>query len=175
MRHVVAAALSLLVLVGAARAEEAEDAALRHIDRGVAAFHAGEYTRAHLEFEAAQGLVPARANPYRWLALTEMQLGDCARAVGNIAAFEQRVAAEDPRLAELVRLRVLCVREQAAPPAPPPAPASRRPLVRRPWFWGAVAGASAVIVGGIVVGVARSGDDVARLPPVRCGNAGCAP
>lgn len=175
MRQVVAVTVLLLVLVGAVRADGTEEAALRHIDRGVAAFHAGEYTRAHQAFEEANRLVPDRANPYRWLALTEMQLGDCARAVGNIAAFEQRVAAEDPRLAELVRLRVLCEREQAAPPPAAPAPETRRPLVRRPWFWGVVAGATAVVVGGIVVGVARSGDDVTRLPPVQCGNAGCTP
>jgi hypothetical protein len=172
----VAVALSvILVLAGAVRADDNEAAALAHIDRGVAAFHAGEYTRAHREFTAAHELVPDRANPYRWLALTEMQLGDCASAVPNIAEFERRVPADDPRLAELIRLRVLCEREQKTPPpAPPPETVPPPPLYRRAWFWGAVAG-TVLVTGGVIAGLALSGGDVARLPPVQCGDTGCTP
>lgn len=174
MRHAVV--LLLFALAVPARADEQADeaAALEAIDRGVAAFHAREYTRAHREFEAAHKLAPDRANPYRWLALTEMQLGDCASAVPNITEFERRVAADDARLAELVRLRVLCEREKAAPP-PTPMPAPRRPITRRAWFWPAVAGVTAAVAGGVILGIALSGDDVSRLPPVQCGNAGCTP
>ncbi len=170
-------AVVLLALAPAARGDDAEARALEHLDRGVAAFQAGEYTRAHREFRAAHELVPDRANPYRWLALTEMQLGDCARAVPNIAEFERRVAAADPRLAELVRLRVLCEREHATPPRPPsaPAPAPRRRLTQRAWFWPTVAGVTAVVAGGVVLGFALAGDDVSRLPPIQCGGTGCAP
>jgi len=172
----VAVTVLLVALAGHARADEGEDQALLHIDRGVAAFHAREYTRAHREFEAAHQLVPDRANPYRWLALTEMQLGDCAQAVGNIAEFEKRVPAEDARLAELIRLRVLCEREKSEPAPPPaPAPARARPLTSRPWFWAAVGGVTVVVAGGILAGMALGGDDVARLPPVQCGNTGCTP
>ncbi|MCW5803425.1 MAG: PEGA domain-containing protein [Deltaproteobacteria bacterium] len=87
-----------------------EDAARVHLNRGVAAFERGDYVAAHAEIEAANKLVPAKANPYRWLALTEVQLGDCARARGNIETFLERVAAADPRRAEMLRLRELCSR-----------------------------------------------------------------
>lgn len=176
MRHVVIAVV--MALTSAARADDTgrddEAAALEHIDRGVAAFHAREYTRAHREFEAAQQLVPDRANPYRWLALTDMQLGDCASAVPNIAEFERRVPAEDPRLAELVRLRVLCEREQKAPP-PPPEREPSPPLTRRAWFWGTIAGTALVAGGAILFLTLSGGDDVARLPPIACGDSGCTP
>lgn len=173
----VAVALLALAPVRAARADDVEARALEHLDRGVAAFQAGEYTRAHREFQAARALVPDRANPYRWLALTEMQLGDCARAVPNIAEFERRVAAEDPRLAELVRLRVLCEREHATrpQPAPTPAPAPRRPITQRAWFWPTVAGVTVVVAGGVLLGLALAGDEVSRLPPIQCGDTGCVP
>lgn len=174
---VLAVAVALLALAPArtARADDVEARALEHLDRGVAAFQAGEYTRAHREFRAAHELVPDRANPYRWLALTEMQLGDCARAVPNIAEFERRVAAEDPRLAELVRLRVLCEREHTTPPPPTPAPAPRRPLTQRAWFWPTVAGVTVVVAGGVLLGFALAGDDISRLPPIQCGDTGCVP
>jgi hypothetical protein len=172
-RSIVAVAVTMLALAATARADEAEDAALLHLDRGIEAFRAHAYARAHDEFAAAHALQPDRANPYRWLALTEVQLGDCAGAIVHIAEFERRVAAGDPRLAELVRLRVLCKRAEASP-APAPAPA-RRPIHRRRWFWPAVAGATAVVAGAVVLGVVLSGDDPSRLPPVRCGDAGCTP
>lgn len=94
----------------AASADPVEDAAQVHLDRGVAAFERGDYLAAHAEIEAANKLVPAKANPYRWLALTEVQLGDCARARGNIDQFLERVAADDSRRAEMLRLRELCGR-----------------------------------------------------------------
>jgi hypothetical protein len=172
---------ALTALTPRAFADENEDAALVHMDRGTAAFSAKEYVRAHREFEAAHELVPDRANPYRWLALTEMQLGDCAQAVGNIAEFERRVANDDPRLAELQRLRVLCEQEHmtAAPPpttTPPPPPPRSTPIHERAWFWPAVAGAGVVVVGGIVAAFALSGgDDITTLPPVHCTDAGCSP
>lgn len=99
-----------MVAARAASADPVEDAAQVHLDRGVAAFERGEYVAAHAEIEAANKLVPTKANPYRWLALTEVQLGDCARARGNIEAFLERAADGDPRRAEMLRLRDLCSR-----------------------------------------------------------------
>lgn len=99
-----------MVAARAASADPVEDAAQVHLDRGVAAFERGDYLAAHAEIEAANKLVPSKANPYRWLALTEVQLGDCARARGNIEAFLERAAAGDPRRAEMLRLRDLCSR-----------------------------------------------------------------
>lgn len=97
----------------AARADAVEEAARVHLDRGIAAFQAGDFTRAHRELAAAHDLAPDRANPYRWLALTEIQLGDCASALVNLEAFLTRVGPDDPRVAEMVRLRELCQRTGA--------------------------------------------------------------
>jgi hypothetical protein len=115
MRAVVASIVAAAVpLVSApVRADPSEQAALVHLDRGVAAFRARDYSRAHREFQAASDLAPDRPNPYRWLALTEMQLGDCRGAVGHADGFLSRVAAGDPRAPELVRLREVCSRTGA--------------------------------------------------------------
>jgi hypothetical protein len=111
MRAVVASiAVAATCLAAPVRADPTEAAALVHLHRGVAAFRAGDFARAHREFEAARELAPDRPNPYRWLALTEVQTGDCRRAVVNADAFLSRVAADDPRAAELVRVRELCGR-----------------------------------------------------------------
>ena len=157
-----------------------EDRALAHLDRGVAAFRRGDYTLAHRELEAANRLAPDRANPYRWLALTEVQLGDCTRALVNIEGFLARVPADEPRAAEMIRLRVLCQRTLAAAPAGPAGPSAgghdrpaATPITRRWWFWTAVIGAAAT-VGGVVVVVTREPDATA-LPPIACGPTGCRP
>lgn len=112
MRALVASIVAARLLLPAAtvRADATEEAALLHLERGVAAFRAGDYLRAHRELEAAHDLAPDRANPYRWLALTEIQLGDCKRALVNIAGFLSRVRPDEPRVPELVRLRELCQR-----------------------------------------------------------------
>lgn len=167
---------ALTAVPPAAVADENEDAALAHMDRGTAAFNAKEYVRAHGEFEAAHELVPDRANPYRWLALTDMQLGDCAKAVGNIAEFEMRVAKDDARLAELQRLRVLCEQEHMTAAPTPALPPRSTPIHERAWFWPTMAGVGVVVVGGIVAAFALSGRiDTAELPPVHCGDTGCTP
>ncbi len=102
---VVAAQLAAAV----ARADPAEDRALAHLDRGVAAYRAGDFARAHTELAAASRLAPDRPNPYRWLALTDVELGDCRAALVNIESFLSRVASDDPRAAELVALRERCL------------------------------------------------------------------
>jgi hypothetical protein len=96
-----------------ARADAVEDAARVHLDRGIAAFRAGDYELARRELAAASELVPDAPNPHRWLALTEVQLGDCRGALVHIEGFLSRVPAADPRAAELVRLRDLCQRTGA--------------------------------------------------------------
>jgi PEGA domain len=91
-----------------ARADPAEDLALAHLDRGVAAFRAGDLAHAHAELAEAQRLAPDRPNPYRWLAMTEVELGDCRTALINVESFLSRVPAGDPRVAELVAVRARC-------------------------------------------------------------------
>jgi len=90
-------------------ADPAEDRALAHLDRGVAAFRAGDFAQARAEIAEAQRLVPDRPNPYRWLAMTEVELGDCRSALVNIESFLSRVPAGDPRVAEVIALRGRCV------------------------------------------------------------------
>jgi hypothetical protein len=88
---------------------EAEERALAHLDRGVAAFRAGEFARARAALAEAQRLAPDRPNPYRWLAMTEVELGDCRSALVDIESFLSRVPAGDRRVAEVIALRGRCV------------------------------------------------------------------
>lgn len=104
------ALLVTIVALAASPAAADVDAAQVHLDRGIAAFERGDYLAAHREIAAANELVPEKPNPYRWLALVEVQLGDCAKARTNIEAFLARVAADDARRAEMLRLRELCSR-----------------------------------------------------------------
>ncbi|MDQ3369853.1 MAG: PEGA domain-containing protein [Myxococcota bacterium] len=111
MRSLVIAIVAALGLAApSVAADSTEAAALVHLERGIAAFEAGDHALAHRELRAAHELAPDRPNPYRWLALTEIQLGDCPAALRNIAGFVARVPAGDPRLAEIGRLRELCER-----------------------------------------------------------------
>ena len=103
---IVVAALATIAQAGPSDAE-----ALAHLDRGVAAYRARDFALAHRELEAAQRLAPDRANPYRWLALTEAELGDCTSALANIEAFLSRVPALDERISELSALRERCLND----------------------------------------------------------------
>lgn len=100
----------IAILLGAtvAHADPAEERALAHLDRGVAAYHARDYARAHVELAEAQRLAPDRPNPYRWLALTEVELGDCRSALANVEAFLSHAQADDPRIPELIGIRARC-------------------------------------------------------------------
>jgi hypothetical protein len=109
MAHVAWIVVAVQLAAAAAHADPAEDSALAHLDRGVAAYRAGDFALAHTELAAASQLAPDRPNPYRWLALTEVELGDCRSALGDIERFLSRVPAGDPRVAEVVALRGRCV------------------------------------------------------------------
>jgi hypothetical protein len=193
--HVAWIVLAALLAAAVGRAEPApaagdtvENQALTHLDRGVAAYRAGDYGRAHAELVAASQLAPDRPNPYRWLALTEAALGDCDGALVNIESFLSRVAADDPRVGELRALRERCLRTvrtndagavgpggsglaAPGPAAPAPAaPPADPPMVRRWWFW-TVVGAVAITAAG--AGYALSHGSSPRLPPVTCDPVGC--
>jgi hypothetical protein len=176
MRLALAAIVALRVVTSVAFAgPSSEDAAQVHLDRGIAAFKSGDFARALHELKEAQHLAPDRANPYRWLALTEVQVGDCASALADIVEFMARVPPDDDRRPELVRLRELCERRQAEPqkPPPPPPPPHRTPLVRRWWFWAAVGGAAAAVATTAIV--LSTGSDETVLPSLVCDADGCRP
>jgi hypothetical protein len=106
--HVARIAVALLLLAPGARADTLEREALAHLDRGVAAFRAGDYAGARGAFTEASRLAPDRPNPYRWLALAEAALGDCRAALVDAEAFLSRVPADDPRVPEIAGLRTRC-------------------------------------------------------------------
>ncbi len=152
-----------------------EDQALGHLDRGVAAYRAGDYAVAERELHAAQQLVPDRPNPYRWLALTESSLGECQQALVDIESFLSRIPADDPRVAEMVQLREHCVVElhaqrAPAPAAPAPAPEAT-PLTHRWWLWTAV-GVAVVAAAGVTYAAVHD-PGPATLPAITCGTTGC--
>jgi hypothetical protein len=153
-----------------AYADPTEDAALLHLDRGIAAFDAKDFKTAERELTIAHDLAPSKANPYRWLALTEIQLGDCVAATGHIDGFLARVPPDDARIPEMTRWREFC-RKSLEPRsvAPPP----DKPLRTRWWFWPAVGTAAVAITGVTVYALTHTGEPT--LPPVRCTNAGCTP
>lgn len=228
--HVAWIVVAALLAAAPAAAEPAEDAALAHLDRGVAAYRAGDFARAHDEVLAANRLAPDRPNPYRWLALAEAALDDCQSALVNIEAFLSRVPAGDDRIPELVALRDRCLHTgkvtiESTPvgaaihvdggPAIATTPARRlvmpvgahtltlsrpgfvertaridvhafgtdfatfhlsaaqpTPLVRRWWFWAAIAAAT-IAAGGLTYEATR--DSPSRLPAVTCDASGCRP
>ena len=182
---VVAIAVALLPPLAEVHADPTQEAALLHLDRGVAAFRARDFARALRELQAAHDLAPNKPNPYRWLALTQIQLGDCAAALPNIDGFLSRVPADDERVPEMTRWRELCRREPAPQPQeaqvtgtqglaqPRPPPREDRSITQRWWFWPAI-GISAIAITGAVVYVATDRDE-AVLPPIRCDLTGCRP
>lgn len=146
-----------------AYADPAEDAALLHLDRGIAAFDAKDFTTAARELSIANQLAPTKANPYRWLALTEIQLGDCVAATGHIDGFLARVTRDDPRIPEMTRWREFCRR--SVEPQPRVAPVEEEPIRTRWWFWPAIGTAAVVITGATVYAFTHSSEST--LPPVR--------
>jgi tetratricopeptide (TPR) repeat protein len=182
MRALVLVIAIALVLPSSAVADTTEETALAHLDRGIAAFNAKDFQRALGELTAAHELVPDKANPYRWLALTEIQLGNCPAALGHIDGFLARVPPEDARVAEMTRWRDFCHREaEKANQSPhvtgtqglagPPPPPADTPVTRRWWFWTAI-GVAAVAATGAVIYVA-SDSPPATLPSIRCDASGC--
>ncbi len=173
------------VLATTAIADESETAAQVHLDRGIAAYGAGDFVLAQKELAIAVELVPHKPNPYRWLALAEIQLGNCAHARLDVDSFIARVAADDPRIPELVRARDACQQKGVPkvlerppqsvvvedPPAPVESPQEKPALVTRWWFWTTI-GLSAAMVATAVVFATRS-DDTTTLPGIRCDASGC--
>ncbi len=181
MRAQLATILAAVALASApAFADDVEAAAQVHLDRGIAAFGAGDLALAKKELLTAVELVPHKPNPYRWLALAEIQDGDCAHAKLDVDSFLARVPPDDERIPELVRARDGCkqkgvpevvTRPELVPVPPPPPPREQRSIATRWWFWTAV-GVGAVAITGAVIFATRD-DGPTELPAIRCDANGC--
>ena len=179
MRIAVVAIVVMTLRVHAV-ADATDDAALLHLDRGIAAFDAKDFATAQHELSIAHELAPTKANPYRWLALTEIQLGDCAIALPHIDGFLSRVTANDARIPEMTRWREFCLRSTDNPQQvtgtralSTTPPTDDQPLRTRWWFWPAVGGAALAITGVVVYAATHAEENT--LPPIHCTTTGCAP
>ena len=86
----------------------ADDAPL-HIERGIAAYRARHFAQAADELLQANRLAPEQPEPYRWLALTEVEIDDCPSALLNVDAFLARARQGDPGAPEMLRVRDRCL------------------------------------------------------------------
>jgi hypothetical protein len=179
------------------------DAAAR-MDRGIAAYRGADYEHAVAELVEASRASPDWSEPYRWLALAEIELDDCASAMLNVAAFAARVPPGDHRVPELAALRVRCLhrpsfgfgaqpgggdsfhaRDVAFTTSGAPVGAHDRPLIERWWLWAAVGVATATVVGviwatngsgsGSAAGPGPGASSDHGLPGVTCDATGCHP
>src|SRR5205814_70623 len=101
--------LPLVVALGAARAAgPGEHEALVAQENGIRAFNAGRLAEGRAAFEEAHRLAPDKANPYRWLGMTEARLGDCAAAIRDLDSFLRLIPPRDPRIPEAVTVRDRC-------------------------------------------------------------------
>jgi PEGA domain-containing protein len=95
-------------MAGAAHADPDDGSAAIHLERGIAAYRAHEFSRAMTELLAANRQALDSPEPYRWIALTEAEIDDCRSALINIETFVSLVPAGDPRVPELTALRDRC-------------------------------------------------------------------
>jgi tetratricopeptide (TPR) repeat protein len=123
-----AIAAALVAMLGGPASADTNDAARMLLDSGVEKFNAGSYVEARTIFEHARELAPDKANPYRWLGLTDARLGRCEEAVAELDKFLAMVPASDGRVREASLARDLCKRQlEASHPPPPPAPVHEAP------------------------------------------------
>jgi tetratricopeptide (TPR) repeat protein len=163
-------------------------------EKGNAAFRAGDFDAATLAFSQAYdisprplllfniGLAASKAKqPELALRSFEKFLDvvpnspDRQDVEGKIA--ELRKVLERQRSAPAVAAKPAAVAAKPSDPPPAeaypsvavaivaaPAPPARKPLIRRAWFWGAVAGAAVVVGGGIALGVTLGHSTVFPTP-----------
>ncbi len=164
-----------------ASVSDAEEDAKAHNNRAMAAFALGHYADAAPEFEKAFELKPLPAllynaaqahrlagNKTRALTLYQNYLRIYGAQVKNGAEVERHIAAlqraieSDATVASAPPLAPAPVASTpasrgvplvpAAPTETAASPESPAPRKTKPWVWGVVAGAAAVVVTGVVVG-----------------------
>jgi len=163
---------TLLVLAWAGDAAAQSCDAKEHYDRATAAYGLSRFNEAATEFEAAYECKPQAALLFD-AAQAHRQGGNKQRA---LALFENYLHVYGPTATNGADVQKMIdqLRVETAPPptAPPPAapvvttttnegvtatappPAERKPIYKRAWFWGAVAGGAVVL--GVVIGVSAA-------------------
>ena len=87
---------------------EKDAEANKMLEKGIALFKDGKLAEARAVFFQLRKLVPDKANPHRWLGMTYARLGQCPEAITNLNNFLERVAEDDPRVAEVTTIRDRC-------------------------------------------------------------------
>lgn len=93
---VIFAAISCLPFDGRAQQSEAEAAAAAHDERATALFEEGQFTRALVEMQAAQELLPATSRVYN-IGTCHERLGDLTQAIVYYQRFIEASDAPDDR------------------------------------------------------------------------------
>lgn len=107
--RVVCLALGVAMGAATAHADPDDGTAAIHLERGIAAYRAHDFSRAMTELLLANQQALESPEPYRWIALTEAEIEDCRSALINIDTFLSLVPAGDPRVPELMALRDRCL------------------------------------------------------------------
>jgi tetratricopeptide (TPR) repeat protein len=174
-RELVVVVLVLLLPCAAqAQVDPDTEIARRHFKTGSVLYDEGNYEKAREEFEAARRVRPLPAFDFNIARC----LDRLERPREAIAAYE-RYLQSNPEDADAVRERVQMLRsrlpvEPAVKPAAPSAAAISvaapppKPLARKAWFWGVMAGTAVVVAGAIALGVVLgTADSDSHLPAVR--------
>jgi len=150
--------LALAVLLPAAARADDQDLARAHFVTGASYYEQARYTEALHEFEEAYRLSKRSGFLYN-IGVCHEQLGHTSAA---ITAFEGYLgSASTPAERADVQARIDRLRASPATTARSPsdglqltatAPPPKKPVYKRGWFWGVMAGA-AVVAAGVTVGV----------------------
>jgi tetratricopeptide (TPR) repeat protein len=157
-----------LLVAGVAAAEPLESdrdsLARAHFITGQSYYAQGRYQNALTEFEEAYRLSERAAFVYN-IGICHEKLGEADAAVAAYRRYLDSHPSDEDRRATEARIANLT----AVPPEPPPAPPPRRdkPLYKRAWLWGVVAGGAVVIAGAVTLGVVLgTRDDTRTLQPL---------
>jgi hypothetical protein len=115
-----------------------------HVDAGVRAYNAGDYTSAIREFETAYGIEPDPVLLYAW-AQAQRQGGHCDKAVELYRRYIDSKPT-DAQVAAATTGISLCEQTSALPPPGEPPPEPPPPAPQSPWYKDRLAGA--LVIGG---------------------------
>ncbi len=164
---------ALLMIVVASTTARAECPAKTYYDQATAAYGLGRFAEAATAFEKAYECKPQAA--LLWdAAQAHREAGNRARAIELLSNYLHVYGAQAENGADVRKLiadlqaQEDAAKAAAATPAPPSATATpaprdnvlvavapaKKPIYKRAWFWGAVAGGAVVL--GVVIGVSAA-------------------